>query len=129
MAPARVIALALLMGQVVFAGVILFLQQSGTFGGTLAGPLASTLSLIALGLGFAMVPVALTLHGAVNRRAEALPEERQPQARLTALIVALALLEGAALFNLVVWLLTGVPMPNVAMVGLLVAVQLYLFPR
>jgi len=129
MSPARVIALALLMGQVLFAGVIVFLHQSGSFRDGVDGQVGEPLRVVALALGFGVVPVALVLHHKAQQRIDTLPEDQKAAARLSAMVVSLALLEAGALFNLVVWLLTAVAMPNVAVVGLLVAVQLYLFPR
>ena len=128
MAPARVIALALILGQVLFAGVIVIMHQVGAFadGG---GQLAATLSPLALVFGFVMVPPALLLHHKAQQRIAELPEAQRAAARLSAMIVSMAMLEGASLLNLVTWLMTRSPMPNVAVVGLLIAVQIYLIPR
>jgi nitroreductase len=129
MAPARLIASALLMGEFLFAGVIWFLGRLGEMTGSLQGDAAETLRMVALAVGFGSVPMALFLRATLLRQAALVPEARQAQGRLAAMIVGMALLEGGVLFNLVVWLVTGVPMPNVAVAGLLVVVQLFLFPR
>jgi hypothetical protein len=110
------------VGQVVFLGVILVIRQNRT--GTAETP--PVLGYVSVAMALAVVPAAYVLRMVMYGRAD--QQGLIPVGKFsTGNILFLAVLEGASLFGLVVFLL-GQPIGLIASAGLM-AVQLANFPR
>jgi hypothetical protein len=113
----RVIAIALLIGPLVFAAVVAYLRVTGAFGGAVEVPY---FDVGAAGLGVVMAVSAFGVRRAIFARGTAGTATHRPFAYLTGTLMFFGLLEGGILLNLVVALLVPVPWANigVAAIGL-----------
>lgn len=111
----------MLLGVVVFAGVILYLTLSGTLPESDVGPVLPW-----LGVGFAVlsVPLAVLARVAGQKSAKQNPNMAAAERAARAAIVPAAILESAMLFNLVVWMISGSQVPNAVAAVLPFAVAL-----
>lgn len=112
----RIIWAALLMGQVLFLGVVLMLRSQGSASPSDAGML-KLLFFVEIALAALTIPVAFFVRRMVMGLARPIPMQKY----FTGTIIFLAMLEGVSLFGLVVLLLgaplqTGLIVPAVAMV-------------
>jgi hypothetical protein len=116
------ICTALVLGQVLFGGVVVFLVHIGN------GPLATTplpaLEWIAVGAAVLALPTAVLVRRLVSNQVASAELAFQQ-----GLIVFMAMLEGAGLLNLVVWMLNGSTLPNGVTAAVLVILQRANFPR
>jgi hypothetical protein len=119
--------MAIVSSQIVFAAVIFFVLAPAAGSGPSRGiapepiPVLETVATIA---GIAAIPVAFLVRRTIWVRAA--PD---PRAILPATIVFSAILEGASVFNLVVWMLNGSLFPNGVVAGVLILVAIGGFPR
>ena len=123
MRSARLVATALLAGQVLFAVVVAVLQVD------LGTTNLESLPYIAAGLALVSIPMAWAVRRALIQRSFALGKRQRLAKTLQAMIAAFAILEGAAVFSIVAWLITrnvAIAAPTVAV---LIATQIVLFPR
>jgi len=122
----RIIWGALLLGEVIFLGVILFMRGQEGFR---TGPNEMTwlLVYIAFGLAIIMIPIGSLMRRIILRRPAGQPA--QPQAYLTATIVFNALCEATALFGLVATLLHHDLFPAIIPTAIAMYVQLRNWPR
>ena len=120
---ARLIAAALILGQLIFVGIIAWI------GPRLATGPMPPLTWGAAILGAVAVPASLAVRAVRMSRAHAQEGWQRLAGVMTATIAGYALLEGAGLLNLTAWLVTGSPIPNAAVAGLLIGVQILLFPQ
>ncbi len=119
-------AAALILGQILFAAVAAFVRTGRKPAGGESG--LEALGLAALALGLAALCGGLVLRGFLR-----VPEGATGRARALAVVrralVPIAVLEGGAIFNLLAWMLLPAASGNLLLAGLLVAVQVVLFPR
>ena len=123
----RLIAAALILGQVMFAAIIAFLDLELELDLTNPG-----LDLVFTGgaaLGVLSIPVAWFIRRTVWSRARTFEGQRALASIQAGTVVYYALLEGAALLNLICWMLKGSPTPNIPIVALLLGAQIASFPR
>ena len=122
----RIIWGALLLGEVLFLGVIIFVRGREGFP---TGPNEMTwiLVYIAFGLAIIMIPIGSLMRRIIMRRPAGQPV--QPQAYLTATIVFNALFEATALFGLVVTLLHHNFFPAIIPTAIAMYVQLRNYPH
>lgn len=115
----RLVAFALLMGMAMFTiAVAVFLEVNDGRG--LLSPPMKDLNVPVIAAAATACAVALILRGTLNARALSAPAERRDLARFQAMLLPLAVLEGACCFALVAWMLNGDPVPNlVAALGVL----------
>jgi hypothetical protein len=124
----QLICAALLAGQLAFAAVTWFLLSQREEPGGFGGPEIGILPTLAAGLAVLVVPVAFLVRGARFGRVAELAPDARPQGYAAAVITFFAILEGASLFNIVAWLLSGEAVPAVPVVAVLVAIALASFP-
>jgi len=122
----QIVWLAILAGPVVFAAVIPFLLPPE--GGGLGGAELGILQWIAVAVAVVNVAIAFVIRG--KRFADAAEVEGDQRLAIyaSAAILFIALLEGAILFGLVAWLVTGEALPAIAMVVVLYALAIANFP-
>ena len=104
------IQVALLMGPLVLGLVILTLEP--TAGSSAEG--FESLQLIAALLAPCSLPVAYLVRARMRRNAKSMQALPASQQAVALQLPQAAILEGAILFNLVVWLATNQPWPNAA---------------
>ena len=121
----RIIWFALLMGQVVFAAVVLFIlppqrQQNPD--------MLRLMFWILLAMLLVMVPVGLIVRRIIYRGGMDESGAVSPQAYATGTIVFLAMCEGVGFFGLVCTMLNGGPGPHLVVALTAMAIQLVSFP-
>lgn len=103
----RVIHRAMLIGQLLFLGIALFLSVSNNFPPSLQH-LDKTMQVVAVVLSFVCVYFAITVFKRKWQEArEAATEEEQSRVLRSAYIVRWALIEGPAIFCIICFLLVG----------------------
>ncbi len=113
----RTIAIALLVGPIVFGGVVAYLRTSGSFGEPVDVPY---LDVGAAGFGVVLAVAAFAMRRVFFARGVAGPPHLRPFMYLTGTMLFFALLEAGMLLNIVVTLIAPHPWPNVgaAVLGL-----------
>lgn len=118
--------MAILGGALLFAVVVPFLLPRE--GGGIVQPPQPVLDMVAVGFGAVSLIVVQVLHKLLLQRADAAPPEQAATAQFTALLLPLALLEGAMMFSCVAWLLNGSTLPCAVVFAVLFARGLLLVP-
>lgn len=121
---ARLIHGALLSGALVFGVVVWFLTRDGGLGGEPV-PMLGDVALILAGV---MLVAAVSLRALLKNRAARASGADRALLCFQAGLVPIALLEGAILFQLTVWMVNGAPMPAAAVAGFLWLVAATLWP-
>ena len=110
----RVITLALLLGPLVFGGVLAYLRTSGDWSPDIDVPY---LDVGAAGFGVLLSAVSFVVRGTVWGRAVAGPPHGKAVGYAVGVMIHFALLEAAMLLNLVAVLLVPEPWVNVGVAG------------
>lgn len=123
----RLIGVALVAGEVVFAAIVATMGAQGML--PLASPAIPFADLGGFVVAAVLAAVAFLLRGGIWQRARAVSE---PAGKLAAYrqgwLASFALLEGGILLNLVLLLLLGLSWPNIAAAAALLLVQLTSLP-
>lgn len=120
----RVICFALLAGVLLFGVVVAFVLDDR--GSGFAEGVAESLPLIGVAVSVVCTIAAFVARSVVWRSLGGLAGAARQQRYATGVILFAALLEAAALMNVIVWLLTGQSFPTLLAVGLPFAVALLL---
>lgn len=123
----RLVCLALVIGQTLFAVVAAVLVQGNDGNGLAEGDL-DVLSIPVVLMGFMLPVAALTLRRLFAKRAEELPPERRGQSRFLSRLLPLATLEGGSLFAITGYLLEGNAVPHLIVAGICLALSIALLP-
>lgn len=110
----RVITLALLLGPLIFGGVLAYLRTSGDWHPDIAVPY---LDVGAAAFGALLAAVSFVVRGAVWAKAVAGPSRGRATGYAVGVIIFFALVEAAMLLNLVAVLLVPEPWINVGVAG------------
>lgn len=121
---ARVLSLAILAGPALIAAVTPIVQ--GQMAGAAEIPMLDTVAAIA---SVAVIPLAFFVRRTVWSGAAGSEEPRRMAAFVQGTVLFMALLEGAMLLDLIVWWITGEPVPAAVVAALLWAIALVNFPR
>jgi hypothetical protein len=122
---ATVIFWALFLGQAIFLGVVLMINQ-----GKEPKP-AMIWSLLVPGFAFMQIIVAGLMRAVMRGRIKSISPDDQAmrsQAILSALLVPWAVLEGASLFSIVIFMITATNWPGLIVAGGIMALFLTMCP-
>ncbi len=124
----RLVFFALLMGMVLYTIAVAVVLQMGDGKGMAVEPIPM-LDTVVIAATATLVVAAFAIRGLLRAAAERQAGAARSQARFVATMVPLALLEGACLFALTVWLLNGNAVPNLvaALVALSMAITVVPF--
>lgn len=130
MLTARIIAGAMMGGIAIFAGIIALLQTFNALPASVSGTQLKFLIILAIAMLATTLPLAIIMQRALFARNRD-PETGyiQPSAYTAAIIVPFALIEGAGLLGGIISLLSGELFPGHAIMGLVLAAMIALFPR
>lgn len=123
----RLVAFALLFGITLFAVTVAIVLQQNDGKGLATEPIAA-LDTVVLVVGGAMAVTAFAVRSLLNGIAERTPRDERGSQRFRAMLVPLAMLEGASLFALTVWMLNGTPVPSLVAAMVLLALAIVLVP-
>ncbi|MGE3174896.1 MAG: hypothetical protein AB7O97_19875 [Planctomycetota bacterium] len=124
LAQARIVHGALLSGSFAVGVVVWFVTRDGGLGGEPI-PVLGDVALILAGV---MLVAAVSLRALLKNRAARASGPDRALLCFQAGLVPMAMLEGATLFQLMVWLLNGEPLPHAAVAGFLWLVGATLWP-
>ena len=123
----RVVFVALLLGQSLFAVVVgVLLQTRGGRG--LAEPPLPLLDTVVLVTGISLTSASLVLRRILSRVATSLDGDARAHARFRATLIPLAMLEGGSLFGITAWLLNGNAVPPLAVAIAMLAIAVVMVP-
>jgi hypothetical protein len=121
----RIIWFALLMGQIVFAAVVLFILPPQR---RQSPDMLRLMFWIVLAMLLILVPLGLIVRKIIYRGGMDQSGAVSPQAYATGMIVFLAMCEGVGFFGLVCTMLNGGPGPHLVVAVTAMAIQLVSFP-
>jgi len=123
----RLVAIALLLGMTFYAVAVAVVLQTNDGKGMAGEPIA-VLDTIVMVVGASMAVAAFTMRSMLDRAAQrAAPADRAGH-RFRTMLVPLAMLEGACLFALTVWMLNGSTVPSLVTAMVLLALAIVMVP-
>ena len=125
----QIICIALVLGQVMFGLVIAFLHSWGEWNAAPDPELAGIFRIVGVAVGVMSVPAAVFLRRTIWRKGVNLSDAAVLQSYLAGNLAFFAILEGAGLLNLTLWLITAESIPYVAVTAVLIVIGLLNLPR
>lgn len=123
----RIVFLALLLGPTMFAVVAGVVLQTNDGKGMSEEPL-EILDTVSIALGAAAAIGAFAVRAALRKMAAGKQGDDRKRAMFASRLVPLAILEGASLFGIVIWMLNGNAVPPLAVAMVVLAIAIAITP-